>query len=345
MKCEEVQFHFSDYLEKTAEGPRAKGIENHLTGCPICREEFSGLLQCRQLIASLPMVEPPLGFTTRVMANVAEAAKTKSFWKRLFVPLKIKIPLEATAVMLLGILSFYVYQKEDHINAPVPTLSQNSSSPNAKVAETPNVAAQSAAIGEKQTRSIQRASSKNKPVNRAATTTGTVTLPTAVVSNDPLQGTVESRRSFPIPAQGVAAGTGLAGDMGMLRQRTFRLFPTERELPNLGEPVADYELYVRVGSHRGRDVETSANPAQKSGKNESASSSNESTKLPNLQSSSVLNVLWYTVRQEQYEQFKSELAAQATIESEIPIGIKEREWSFRSDGPLYIKVTVLGPNE
>jgi hypothetical protein len=343
MKCEEVQFHFSDYLEKTVEGPRAKGIENHLTGCPICREEFSGFLQCRQLIATLPVVEPPLGFTTRVMANVAEAAKTTSFWKRRFVPLKIKVPLEATAVMLLGILSFYVYQKEDHNNAAVPTLSQHSSSTNAKVTETPNVAAQPATIAEKQTRSIQRASTKDKPANRAATTTGTDTSPTAAVSDNPLQGTAESRRSFPIPAQGIAAGTGLAGDMGMPRQRTFRLFPTERELPNLGEPVADYELYVRVGSRRGRDVETGANSAQRSGKSESASSGSESTKPLNLQSSSVLNVLWYTVRQEQYEQFKSELAAQATIESEIPIGIKEREWSFRSDGPLYIKVTLLGP--
>jgi hypothetical protein len=345
MKCEEVQSQFSDYVEKTAEGPRAKGIENHLTGCPICSEEFSGLLQCRQLIASLPVLEPPLGFTTRVMANVAEAANKTSFWKRLFVPLKIKVPLEATAVMLLGILSFYVYQKEDHNNAAGPVLSQHSSSTNGKVTETPHVAAQPVATGEKQTRSIQHASNNEKPANRATATTGTEPMPKAVVADNPLQGTAESRRSFTIPAQGIAAGTGLEGDMGMRRQRSFRLFPTERELPNLGEPVADYELYVRVGARRGRDVETAANSAQKSGKSETSSSGGESTKPPALQSSSVLNVLWYTVRPEQYEQFKSELAAQATIESEIPIGIKEKEWSFRSDGPLYIKVTLLGPNE
>ena len=65
MKCEEVQSHFSDYLDKTAEAPRAKGIENHLTNCPICSEEFAGLLQCRQLVSGLPEVEPPLGFTMR----------------------------------------------------------------------------------------------------------------------------------------------------------------------------------------------------------------------------------------------------------------------------------------
>lgn len=345
MKCEEVQFHFSDYLEKTAEGPRAKGIENHLTGCPICREEFSWILQCREIIASLPMVEPPLGFTTRVMANVAEAAKKTSFWKRLYLPLKIKLPLEATAVMLVGILSFYVYQKEARHNATVSTLSQNSSSTHAKVNETPNRAAQPAAAGAKQTNSIQRASNKSEPAAGAMATTGTDTLRTATVSDNPLQGTFESRRSFPIPAQGIVAGMGLAGDMGMARQRPFRLFPAERELPNLGEPVADYELYVRVGSRRGRAVESAANAAQTNEKGDKPSSSTESTKLPNLQSSPVLNVMWYIVRQEQYEQFKSELADQATIESEIPVGIKDRAWSFRSDGPLYIKVTLLGSND
>jgi Predicted integral membrane protein (DUF2275)/Putative zinc-finger len=345
MKCEEVQFHFSDYLDKTAEGPRAKGIENHLIGCPICRDEFSWLLQCRELIAGLPVVEPPLGFTTRVMANVAEAAKKTSFWKRLFLPPKIKLPVEATAVMLLGILSFYIYQKEARNNADVSTLSQNISSIQAKATEKPNVAAQPAVIAAKQTNSIQRASNKDTPAARAMVTTGSDTLRTAAVSDNPLQGTVESRRSFLIPAQGVAAGMGLAGDMGMPRQRPFRLFPAEGELPNLGEPVPDYELYVRVGSRRGRHVESSANSAQKNEKDDSSSSGSESTKLPNLQSSPVLNVLWYTVRQEQYEQFKSELAGQATIESEIPVGIKERDWSFRSDGPLYIKVTLLGPDD
>lgn len=335
MKCEEVQFHFSDYLEKTAEGPRAKGIENHLTGCPICREEFSGLLQCRELIASLPSVEPPLGFTTRVMAHIAEAGEKTDFWARLFVPLKIKVPLEATAVMLLGVLSLYLYQNQGPNNSPLPTLPQNPSPTTATITEAPNGAARSTVIGEKQTKSLQRASKTDKPASKAKPTTGADPLVGA--SDTPRQGTAETRRSFPIPVQGIVAGAGPAGDMGMPRQRAFRLFPAERELPNLGEPVPDYELYVRVGARRGRNVDPAA--TQKS-----SSSGSESTGVSDLQSSSPLNVLWYTVRQEQYEQFKSELAAQATIESEIPIGIKEREWSFRSDGPLYIKVTLLGTN-
>jgi predicted anti-sigma-YlaC factor YlaD len=78
MKCEEVQSHFSDYVDKTAEAPRAKGIENHLTNCPICSEEFAGLLQCQQLVSGLPELEPPLGFTMRVMAHVRDAGNACS---------------------------------------------------------------------------------------------------------------------------------------------------------------------------------------------------------------------------------------------------------------------------
>ncbi len=334
MKCEEVQSHFSDYLEKTADGPRTKGIENHLTGCPICREEFSGLVQCRELIAALPEVEPPLGFATRVMANVAEAGRTTSFWMRLFVPLKIKLPLEATAVVLVGLLSVYLYQSQDANNLTVPTLPQRPlvTTPKATVAHTG--AAQTAAIRGREPRSLRQGSSQDKPAIKAKPTTSSDKLAGA---SDSQQDSAETPRSFPIPVQGIVAGTGMGGDIAVPRQRNFRLFP---ELPNLGEPVPDYEIYVRVAARQSRNVDTPATSAQTS-----ASSSGDSMRPQNLQPSSQLNVLWYTVPQEQYEQFKSELASQATIESEIPVAIKEREWSFRSDGPLYIKVTVLGGNQ
>jgi hypothetical protein len=133
--------------------------------------------------------------------------------------------------------------------------------------------------------------------------------------------------------------------MRMPRQPPFRLFPAERELVNLGEPVPDYELFVRAAARRTREVESTANAPEKSARPESSSSAAESSRLIDLQASSVLNILWYTVPQDQYEQFKNELAAQARIESEVPIGIKDKASSFRSDGPLFIKVVVLAPSE
>jgi hypothetical protein len=54
-------------------------------------------------------------------------------------------------------------------------------------------------------------------------------------------------------------------------------------------------------------------------------------------------VLWYTIPQGRYAQFKEELSAQATIESENVIGAKDKHSSFRSDAPFYVKVIVLSP--
>jgi hypothetical protein len=46
------------------------------------------------------------------MARVREAAHSPSLWQRLFSPLRIKIPLQATAVVLIAVLAAYIYQKE-----------------------------------------------------------------------------------------------------------------------------------------------------------------------------------------------------------------------------------------
>lgn len=344
MKCEEIQSHFSDYLDKTAEGPRAKGIENHLTNCPICSEEFAGLFQCHQLVSGLPEMEPPVGFTMRVMAHVAEVASETSLWKRLFIPRKIKIPLQATAVMLIGILSFYVYEKADYNKAPLPAARQNFAPRANEVTATPNGAHQVPAVKQVEKPIAQTA---NAPKRATTVKTAPAARPTpeAIVPDNLPQASAENRRSLPIQAQGVVAGVGAPGPVGIPRQLPFRLFPPEREIVNLGEPIADYEFLVRARSRRARDTEGSANSAEKSARPESSSSGAEDGRLIDLQGSSVLNILWYTVPQDEYEQFKNELAAQARIESEIPLGIRNKASSFRSDGPLFIKVVVLAPNE
>lgn len=350
MKCEEVQSHFSDYLDKTAEGPRAKGIENHLTNCPICSEDFAGLLQCRQMIAALPDVEPPVGFTMRVMANVAEAASETSLWRRLFTPLKFKLPLQATAVMLIGILTFYVYEKADYNKGPLPAAPENFSSLSNRVTVTPNNADQASPAEQieetlPQTANAPRTATPEKTVPAARPVSDPAPAATPTVSDTSSQPAAEARKSSPIQAQGVVAGLGVSGSIRIPRQPPFRLFPADREFVNLGEPIADYEILVRAGARRARTLESSASSAEKSARPEGPSSAAEGNALIDLPASSVLNILWYTVPQDQYEKFKTELAAQARIESEIPIGIRDKASSFRSDGPLFIKVVVLAPSE
>src|SRR2546426_4339783 len=112
MNCEEVQKYLSDLLANSLDIEHAQELEDHLTACSLCSEEMARLAECQRLVSGLPAVEPPVGFTNRVMAEVREAANPPSLWERLFLPLRIKIPLQATAVVLIAVLAAYIYQKE-----------------------------------------------------------------------------------------------------------------------------------------------------------------------------------------------------------------------------------------
>ena len=112
MNCAEVQKYLSDFLDKSLDIEHTREIEDHLAACSLCSEEMASLAECHRLVSGLAAVEPPVGFTTRVMVEVRKAANPPGLWQRLFLPLQIKIPLQATAVVLIGVLATYIYQKE-----------------------------------------------------------------------------------------------------------------------------------------------------------------------------------------------------------------------------------------
>jgi Predicted integral membrane protein (DUF2275) len=112
MNCEEVQKYLADFLDENLDVARFQKVSDHLAGCLLCSEEIASLAECQRLVSGLPIVEPPGGFTTRVMAHVRKAAHKPSLWEQLFSPLHIKIPLQATAVVLIAVLAAYIYQKE-----------------------------------------------------------------------------------------------------------------------------------------------------------------------------------------------------------------------------------------
>jgi len=112
MNCQEVQKYLSEFLDGNLEVERSQRVSDHLAACAPCSEEMASLAECQRLVSGLPKVEPPVGFSNRVMAHVREAARKQSLWGRLFLPLRIKIPVQATAVVLIAVLAAFIYQKE-----------------------------------------------------------------------------------------------------------------------------------------------------------------------------------------------------------------------------------------
>ena len=64
MTCAEVQLLLSEYIEKSLDAVRMKAVETHLLACSGCRAETEGLVDCIREISELPLLDPPIGFTT-----------------------------------------------------------------------------------------------------------------------------------------------------------------------------------------------------------------------------------------------------------------------------------------
>jgi len=359
MNCEETDVQLSEFLDRTLDGDNLRNVREHLAGCPRCSEELAGLAECRRLVSNLGVIEPPVGLVTRVMADVREAAHRPSILERLFPPIRLKMPLQAAALVLIGILSVYLYQKEDISNSP-PTpitpelvLSVQQGSTKSETVKPPAAPINSPLPNEAKAVSTELATAK-APSAPAATASK------AGIAESRLESKQDKFKSAPIPAQGVttaqegssfpgglSGGRGIGSSVEALRQPGVRPapFPADR-LSLLSEPIPDYELVVRRLPSQRADQATPAG-SQDSLQNQAGSAASKSPEArrqaegSSRGNNSPLEILWFSVPYDRYEQFKKELAAQAIVESEIPVAIKEKDASFIADRPLSIKVTVL----
>jgi hypothetical protein len=92
-------------------------VAEHLAACPSCRDLLSELTRSASLARGLKDVEPPAWLKARIMEQVIAEARTgqrQSLLRKLFLPLSIKIPLEALATVVVAAFAFYLY----HATAP-----------------------------------------------------------------------------------------------------------------------------------------------------------------------------------------------------------------------------------
>lgn len=111
MTCHDARESLSAFLDEALGPDERREIEAHLEGCPECRRELERL---RQTVALLHRVEParaPVGFVDRV----TEAARPRPWYRRaaaaVFLPLSVKLPVEATALVMVALLAVYVFER------------------------------------------------------------------------------------------------------------------------------------------------------------------------------------------------------------------------------------------
>ena len=356
MNCEEIQTRLSEYLDRSLDTISAKGIEVHLSSCPLCRSEAAALSDCVRQVAALPAVEPPIGFTQRVMAHVREIETKPTVWQRMFFPLKVKLPIHATAVVLVAGLAFLVSPRQD------PSRDRQASGTGTRPASSTSPGERGKAeLASLPQQDFQEPASK-KPTQLARqfvdqakgnkTSASPAVPPVAAKSELQARAEVEQQapRRPPIQAQEVSTAREslrpsfdqfVIGIPGGQSRPSLRATPFAAESSPLAELSPDVEFVVR---RRGTHPLQPPRPGSADTVQDLAAKRSASAAIP-PQASAIAEIRWFSVQSDLYDRFKKELETEALIETEKPITLPEGDFSQKPSRDLLIKVIILSPVE
>ena len=111
MKCEEAREHLSAYLDDRLEQDIRVQLEDHLNKCERCNEELNELKSLIDSVSSLDQVTAPPDFLDNVKKRLEPRFNLRKFIKTIFLPLQIKIPIQAAAVAVSVLLVFAIVQQ------------------------------------------------------------------------------------------------------------------------------------------------------------------------------------------------------------------------------------------
>jgi hypothetical protein len=111
MSCDEIRALFSDVADARLVAGEQAAWDTHLAACPDCRREWASFQRTLGLLQGLPRLRAPTGFVDRVMAAAYPQPWPRRLARRLFVPVRVKVPLEAAALALLAFTGVYLVQR------------------------------------------------------------------------------------------------------------------------------------------------------------------------------------------------------------------------------------------
>ena len=379
MNCEEVANHFSDYLDKSLDTATMTRVATHIIACPLCRAESNDIADCIEQVANLPALDLPIGFAQRVMAHVREVEERPTVWQWLFQSLGQRIPLQATAVVMVTVLAVFLYQKEEPLKQnnsmnlashSAPTVAEKKQAPTSEsltpLPVSPSTEKKLQATGQA-SNEVAKPLADTSPRERLSKLSAPSQQPQAPAAlkaevESQLEERKEAPRRPPIralevatgreagPMSGSAFGFGIGLPFGDLRQLAPRPAPMALEnfLP-IGDRTADFEYVVRRRPAQRRDqVESvSVDAARQSAEADSVPgvaarrAAPPAVAAPKIES--FAEIRFYNVAPEHFDSFKKDLALESMIETESKLSPREKEMIAQSARPFLIKVTILPP--
>lgn len=111
MNCHETRERLSELLDLALAAPERAEVGAHLDGCPDCRRELDRLRATVSLLSRVERPRAPVGFVDRVAAAARPVPWYQRLGRRLFLPLNIKRPVQAAAMLVIAVLGVYLLQR------------------------------------------------------------------------------------------------------------------------------------------------------------------------------------------------------------------------------------------
>ncbi len=108
MSCTEIKKLLSEYIDGALEVDKKAVVEEHLASCKNCSEEAALLKACVEKINFLEKVEAPEDFLKKVKERVERRSVFQEMMRGLFVPVRIKVPLELAGVAASVVLAIII---------------------------------------------------------------------------------------------------------------------------------------------------------------------------------------------------------------------------------------------
>jgi len=118
MECAEIKDLLSEYIDGTLDVQTKALIDEHLLACPKCNEELASLKALIRELGSVESFKAPDDFLEKLHERLEPRFSFRKIIRILFVPGRIKIPLEfatATAMAVLIFSILYIQQPEKMI--------------------------------------------------------------------------------------------------------------------------------------------------------------------------------------------------------------------------------------
>ena len=131
MKCEQAKILLADYFDKRLPNGDMAAVKEHLRQCADCREELQFLKKYMKEIESFPSLKPPDNFLDSIHERL-NRPRRGGVIRKLFVPVRVKVPLEAAALIALALTGVIIFkpfrQAELEVKPEGPIISEDEKS-------------------------------------------------------------------------------------------------------------------------------------------------------------------------------------------------------------------------